>query len=189
MQTAQIIAGCPEAQAAAGGAAVPADAAAKATVAQALLDCTLKMRTVDLAAAKAEIAVAHDIAEGLVAAAPANRQHKALLALSDSRLGIVLGIEGDHAGAVRALEAAVALRAEILGGPHPGVMLANLAATEANLGKALRDNGQVDEARAAYGKCIAHRREALERQPENAVWKDRLALCQQALDALAAEKP
>jgi tetratricopeptide (TPR) repeat protein len=178
-----VLASCPAAHDLAGGDTLPSDLNATMKVGAALILCgTASWQGREFPTGKKQLSAAMDIFTQLVAQAPNRNEFSGDLALAHERYGRILNAEGDLDGAIRESRQDVALRSGNLRKfPNNVETKTALAMSEFILAGMLKQRGNLDSAKEAYGRCATLRREAIAGNGTNPLLQGPLKTCDSAL--------
>ncbi len=178
-----VLASCPAAHDFAGGDTLPSDLNTTMKVGSALIVCgTASWQGREFPTGKKQLAAAIDIFTQLVAQAPNRNEFSGNLALAHERYGRILHAEGDLDGAIRESRQDVALRSGNLRKfPNNIETKTALAMSEFILAGLLKQHGNLDGAKEAYGRCATLRQEAIAGNATNPLLQGPLKTCESAL--------
>jgi len=174
---------CPAAHDSARGDALPTEINARMRIGNALIGCaTESWQGHEYANGKKQLDAAMEIFTQLITEAPKRGEFVGDLALAHERYGRILRAEGDLAGAIRESRQDISLRTENLQKfPKNADTKAAIAMSEFILAGILKQAGDNDAAKAAYGRCADLRKEAIAGDSTAPFLQGPLKTCESAL--------
>ena len=127
------------------------------------------------------------IREALVASDPRNTQDRRQLAISHSRIGEILEINGDHQGAMNEYQKALAIREELYAAdPNDPALQRDVAVSYFEIGEALTALGDITGALASRQKMLPIFQSLADKDPSNANNRRTVALSYKKVGATLA---